>query len=116
MDRKTYDALVKSVAKWRKNVNVRHPFNAKTDAEDCPLCQLFSRNRCNGCPVDNASGKACGNTPFQSADEALMAWNNAAIFSWRANEFKPCKAEWRKTAQREADFLAALVPAGGPTE
>ena len=116
MDRKTYDALVKSVAKWRKNVNVHHPFNAKIGSGECPLCNLFMEGGCNGCPINDVSGNGCVRTPYARAEEAQDLWLDTTIFPWKFGDFGQCKAQWRIAAKREAEFLAALVPAGGPTE
>ena len=122
MNKVTYDALVKSVAKWRKNVNVRRPENAKLGVHECPLCTLFNSNGkgstdCLGCPISDSTGQAyCNETPYSEAEMANTAWENSKIHQWRICEERERRKAWREAARKEAEFLAALVPAGGPTE
>lgn len=104
MDRETYDALTASVAKWRNNA--AGPADEGTiGAKNCPLCKLFIADDCRGCPVFEVTGKEqCYETPYVDA--------GLAYYDCRFNGLP--ESEWRKAAQAEADFLAALVPAGGP--
>ena len=108
MNRETYDALVASVEKWRQNAKATSADLMTTSAADCPLCHIFYMPRqgrddqCHGCPVEKATGLThCGLTPYRDVMEAKLSCNLRVA---------------RKHAQREADFLAALVPAGGPDE
>ncbi len=107
MNRETYDALVASVEKWRENA-CGPSHEAKTGNINCPLCNLFHRadtllsRACVGCPVRDATGmRYCMETPYRLALAAT---------------YSDDEGRWRAAAQREADFLAALVPAGGPDE
>lgn len=102
MDKRTYEALVASVEKWRKNAAVKRRDMAKVYSKSCPLCRLFIDDGCVGCPAADAVNKSeCRGTPWNDAEHA----------------YKYLSLEtFRQLAQSEADFLAALVPAGGPDE
>jgi hypothetical protein len=107
MNRETYDALVASVEKWRRNANVLNKLNARIYAEDCPLCVLLTEKAgdepdCERCPVMQATGYPnCIGSPWFAACDAYHGDTLKAF---------------RKAAQVEADFLAALIPAGGPED
>jgi hypothetical protein len=109
MDRITYDALVASVEKWRRNAQLPAK-EGSIQSDTCPLCELFNPDndvfdRCGGCPVRQATGERyCMDTP----------WLRAALARDRVVFSESPESDWRVAAQREADFLAALVPAGGP--
>lgn len=110
MDRETYEALTASVAKWRKNA-AGPADEGLIGVEDCPLCALFwgdFENRCEGCPVREATQQpACSGTPYSDAATALLDFDKGDVTA---------QSRWQAAAQAEADFLAALVPAGGPDE
>ena len=122
MDKVTYDALVKSVAKWKTNARVHSPENAKLGPEYCPLCKLFnlsgeSHKDCIGCPVHSATGKQyCFGTPYDDAERANSTWNASFVFESYKKHEPEYRKKWRVAARKEAEFLAALVPAGGADE
>ena len=104
MDRATYDALTASVEKWRKNA-AGPALDGAMGSNNCPLCFMFIWADCQGCPVFQATGQEeCGGSPYYAAYRARRD-----VVIWGAPQ-----SAWQSAAQEEADFLAALVPAGGP--
>jgi len=100
-------ALEGSIAKWQAIVE-GHGRDGGT--EDCPLCQLFVRDRpvgerCLGCPVAQTTGlRGCAGSPYD-------LW--AAQGPSRAINHLPegLKPKARKLAQAELDFLQGLAEA-----
>jgi len=104
MDKKTYDALQKSIAHWQENVAVDDLFKARIGTNDCALCDLFFVDFCKGCPVASSTGHiGCLETPYTHAREAL---GKAAT--------DLANVDFIKAAKAEVLFLQSLVPAGGP--
>jgi len=96
MDAKTLKALRKSIAKWEKNTRIRKIGNAKTDARDCPLCELYLDDACDECPVSEKTKHiGCYGTPYIVALDAYM--------------FDELPA-FRKAAKAEVVFLKSLLP------
>jgi hypothetical protein len=103
MDAKTLKALKASIAKWERNVAAETPRDALTGSDDCPLCALFFRSNCNGCPVEDRTGKpVCRDTPYEFADRMLWQWEY----------FDGSRERWQSAAQAEVDFLKSLLPEG----
>lgn len=114
MDRKTYDALQASIRHWEENLVAEEPHAVAVKGDACALCRLFvigrGWNDCKGCPVRDAIGRGhCEGTPWARAAEAVQYWRYYP-------SARGARAEFRRAAQRELDFLRALVPAGGPDE
>jgi hypothetical protein len=111
MNRQTYDALIATMDVWRWNATApleRDLSDAKIWYEDLPLCRKFIVFRreddldCDGCPVKAATGfPHCVDTPFDDANACHTAMHRPGF---------------REAARKKVEFLAALVPAGGPTE
>lgn len=102
MTPETLAALKASIAKWDKNARVRNTDNAKTCAEDCPLCHLFhedfgaDRSDCSGCPVAKKTGEPfCWKSPYSKASQA---------------HFRGDAKAFRDAAKAEAAFLRSLLP------
>lgn len=63
MDAKTKKALELSIKKWEKIAKTGNI--DKLGPEDCPLCKLFWKGGCIGCPVyDYTNEVYCGGTPY----------------------------------------------------
>jgi len=114
MDKKTYYALQESISHWESNVAAASPLEASCDSDDCALCRMFviPNDHCFGCPVAEATKvDDCQNTPFYDARHVLFFWLGRSVFGeGRGRQL------FRDAAQKEVDFLRALVPAGGPDD
>jgi hypothetical protein len=106
MNAETLAALKGSIAKWDAIV-------AETLSDEgainCPLCQLFARKGCIGCPVRASSGMAqCSGTPYAN-------WYDGCRREHLGNTYLPWFAttdELKALARAEADFLRSLLPEG----
>lgn len=104
MNKKTLKALNESIEKWTRHMNVDLEYLDQfyLGPEECPLCQLFWHNDCQGCPVFERTGLyGCENTPFDDA------YHCAAM-----NDLKAFK----KAAQEEVNFLKSLLPEKGESQ
>lgn len=109
MDARTLKALKASIAKWQRNVAAKIPGEAKTQAQDCPLCKLFFDDHCKGCPVAAGTGMGCcGDSPYEPAMDAWYDWRNA-VWEERDDE-EERRLAWAEAAQAEVDFLKSLLP------
>lgn len=107
MDDKTLAALKASIAKWDRNAEADTPDAYLVDAEDCPLCDLFWRNECGGCPVKAATGQVCcDGSPYIKALAARRRWIFGAGPAFAAH----------KAVRAEAAFLRSLLPKDTPDE
>lgn len=89
MTKKTLKALRGSIQKWEKIVEGT---GVDQGVYNCPLCQLFYRLDCKGCPVFERTGYPfCDKTPYRE-------WED------------DCTPELKKLAQAEVDFLKSLLP------
>ncbi len=68
--KETAKALEKSILHWeRLSAN---PYSEGHGWRECDLCAEFLDTNCRGCPVYEETGvKACGNTPYEEASEAI---------------------------------------------
>jgi len=102
MGPKTLKALKASIAKWGRNAKVKDPDKYLLDSDDCPLCGMFYRNNCEGCPVYLKTGKwACGGTPYSAAHKAWSFWDEGG-----ENGMEAAHA----AARAEVAFLQSLLP------
>jgi len=85
MDDQTLIALKASIKKWEKNAKIENLENARFSPRSCPLCTLFLKKDCFGCPVRNKTGIGfCYKTPYLSSNRAfslndLFAFKTAAL-------------------------------------
>jgi hypothetical protein len=100
------NALRGSIKHWQDNVAAETPRDASVDADDCALCDLFQdEGQCRSCPVFKLTTKPqCRKTPYANASFWFEAWQDAPS--------SKIKADWRKSAQAELDFLISLLPEG----
>lgn len=102
MNKETKEALEGSIKKWKEIV-------ASTDAKDkgvanCPLCGLFARHDCTGCPVGDVSG-TCGGSPY---GEWISHHDNAhRLFSGSRHRALNCE-RCLQIAKEELAFLEGL--------
>ncbi len=88
----TLAALRGSIAKWWAIVDGT---GRDKGPSNCPLCGLFYRDNCVGCPVREAAGDdLCCGTPYEE-------WADAVTDEARA-----------EAAQAELAFLVSLLPDG----
>ncbi len=95
MDAATLAALRGSIAKWRA---IADGTGTDLGPNNCPLCQAFLKNDCEGCPVSaRTRATGCADTPYDyyvqaedDHDDSLMA----------------------DAAEAELAFLVSLLPDG----
>ena len=98
MNSKTRAALLGSIKKWR---GVADGKVRDFGCNNCPLCQLFIRNDCRGCPVrEETLLPMCENTPYDK-------WRELGPGS----DLVKTKRD-RKLALAELKFLQSLLPKG----
>ncbi len=69
MDAKTETALRQSIEKWEKNSRIEELEEALLGMSNCPLCKLFYRDSCTGCPVSEFTlTTCCEGTPNETAE------------------------------------------------
>lgn len=79
MTPETRIALEQSIAKWKRNTELKSCGNTPIHAESCPLCNIFCTewhsfdNACDGCPVREATGyRLCHGTPWPDCARAIV--------------------------------------------
>lgn len=93
MDAKTLKALRGSIAKWQAIVNGT---GEDMGINNCPLCKLFHRDGCIGCPVMNKTGYPyCSKTPYDTFEI-----------------LDPDSPEKKAASVVELEFLKSLLPSG----
>ena len=103
MNAQTLEALKASIAKWERNAEATSPYEFRTSAGDCQLCELFlNYDGCEGCPVFERTGeRRCKGTPYVTAFAAKTDWFDAAYGA----------ADRAHAAARdEVAFLKSLLP------
>lgn len=101
MDAQTLEALKASIAKWERNAEAKTPAEYLTSYRDCPLCELFIRSDCDGCPVfERARARECLGTPYRNAASAWFDWSSGKKEADRAHA----------AARDEVAFLKSLLP------
>ena len=94
------DALIKSIQKWQDIVDGKN--TDEPDSTNCPLCEVFYGDRCNGCPVMKKTGREfCGDTPY---NDAWRRWDKFKI-----NKTEESRLAYIEAAKLELDFLKSLL-------
>ena len=97
MNAKTLEALLGSIAKWQAIIAGTAEDYGRTN---CPLCQMFWENDCDGCPVKKKTGlEDCDGSPYEKIDKAYKCG------------YKQPPPE---LAKAELEFLKSLLPARRP--
>lgn len=104
MDARTLKALKGSIKKWEAIVAGTGEDHGN---ENCPLCQEFFAQECQGCPVASDTGEThCGGTPYWEWEEAIEEQDGAFSLA-------PKKASDDETvmcAVLELEYLKSLLP------
>lgn len=98
---KTLEALKDSIAKWKKNCEVKSLDNVLLGSSTCPLCNLFNpsgdlyyEDKCVGCPVyENTGTMYCNNTPYEQIEDDDVDFDT-----------------FIELAHEEVKFLESLLP------
>jgi hypothetical protein len=99
MEEKTLEALRGSIAKWERIVAREKEDCGKLD---CPLCDLFWEQGCQGCPVAIKTGQdACRGSPYE------RDWTRAG----GGPGIRALSPNLKKAALKEVEFLRSLLPA-----
>jgi hypothetical protein len=100
MTPKTLTALQGSIAKWEA---ILAGTAQDEGTNNCPLCLVFWRNDCRGCPVRERTGQTlCEGSPY---DAWASHWNEHPAIAWTASD-----PETRRLAVAELEFLTSLLP------
>ncbi len=106
MDEQTHKALIASIEKWERNAEAETPEAYRTRANHCPLCTLYVKSACRGCPVmARTSRPGCVGTPWHEADDAKRDWSTLPQRARLRNEA-------RAAARKDVEFLKSLLPEG----
>lgn len=71
MDERTLTALKGSIHKWEQ---IRDGKMKDEGTKNCPLCQLFYCDECEGCPIKERTGfQNCENTPYDDMYDGEIA-------------------------------------------
>ena len=110
MDKKTLKALKGSIQKWEKIVKGK---GVDKGSYNCPLCKLFVKYRCVGCPVSlKTKDGSCTGTPYDEWEDHFFSehedyWNDQTDKELGLK----CQCDTcREIAQKEVDFLKSLLP------
>ena len=110
MNKKTLKALKASIVKWEKNTKAETPDKYLIGYVDCPLCDLYWHNDCNGCPISQKTKKSyCSSTPYQKCNDHLDDWDHQFA---RGEDYAKAKRLAIAAARREIKFLKSLLPEG----
>ena len=109
MKEKTLQALRKSIEHWEDNLRkAKEQQLPDISADSCALCSLFFRKNCEGCPIQQHTGKTiCKDTPYYDVVNAISNVDD---------DFAPTSAQSKKIAKlchKEIDFLKSLLPKEG---
>jgi hypothetical protein len=101
MPTETRKALRSSISKWRRWAAGKMRRDEAPGVSSCPLCGLFIKRLCIGCPVRERTGlPACEGTPYC-----------VAAAQW-ARSSRHCP-EFKSAAAKEVEFLESLLPKVG---
>ena len=105
MNKKTKEALLLSIEKWKQ---IENGEMIDDGANNCALCEAFHEDMCKGCPVAKATqDNGCHNTPYQWwGDEQFMRGRRL----WNGDLFIADTPELVKLASAERKFLESLLP------
>jgi len=105
MDKKTLEALRKSIEKWEKIVAGK---GEDQGSSNCALCQLFMERGCRGCPVFFETGiTACYDTPY---DDWINHQKDEHFYGSKIMGYIIKCPECKRLAQEELEFLKSLLP------
>ena len=107
MNRKTRKALLESIfIKWESILSCKGDENG---SDDCPLCKMFLRKSCEGCPISTKTGLVyCENTPY-GAWSAYAPEHNGNTFTFTAWLGEVPSIDVIYLAVKEQEFLISLL-------
>ena len=98
MDAQTLTALRGSIAKWEGIVAGRC---SDEGTVNCPLCHVFYKKDCKGCPVKAVTGKPyCRDSPYSITEDVAMSYGTGST-------------KYTAAAVAELEFLKGLLPSDG---
>jgi len=104
-------ALVESIVKWEKNTKVQELGEISIGTKSCPLCVLYWRKGCEGCPIAKATGThSCIGTPYDLVVKWIDRKNVWKIYN--ADDFAEENVlleQFRAIAEEEVKFLQSLL-------
>ena len=111
MNKHTLTALKASIKHWEENVAAENPKDSNAHGSSCPLCLVFNKETCTGCPVKLETGfDRCDRTPWARAYSAWYDWLCSTIETLSAITIQRRKQKWRMAARAELKFLKSLLP------
>lgn len=109
MNAETLTALKQSIEKWERNAWAESPYDFTVSSNSCALCDMFSKSRCDGCPVRSRTGKSfCKETPYKDALAAKYEWLYPSY--WSTKSLSELRDDARAAARAEVKFLWSLLP------
>ena len=105
MNRKTRKALLESIfIKWENILSCKGDENG---SDDCPLCKMFLKKSCEGCPISTKTGLVyCENTPYEAWSAYAPEHNGNTFTAWLGE--KP-SFDIIYLAVKEQEFLISLL-------
>lgn len=105
MKKKTLKALKGSIEKWK---NILKKKEVDLGNKNCPLCKLFIKDDCKGCPVAVAvKNTGCDGTPYDDWVEHCLEKTNDDWYCW---ERTIGNKKSKKAAKAMLKFLKSLLP------
>jgi hypothetical protein len=100
MDAETLKALKGSI---EKHENILDGSERDEGTKNCPLCQLFHNDRCEGCPIFEKTGfQGCEGTPYED-------WDEHQDEAHSGDNTVQCE-ECERLVKLEIEFLKSLIP------
>ena len=105
MNRKTRKALLESIfIKWENIISCK---GDESGSDDCPLCKMFLKKSCEGCPVSTKTGLVyCENTPYGEWSNYAPEYEGKTYTAW-IGEVPSIDVIY--IAVKEQEFLISLL-------
>ena len=109
MDKKTLEALKKSIVKWERIVKSTKELDL--GSVNCALCILFNADGCGGCPIyKKTKKKYCRDTPHTEWTKHVIDDNYSSSYVGDGLRRKPGCRECLRLVREELNFLKSLLP------
>jgi hypothetical protein len=103
MPPETLVALKGSINKWG---DILSGVGEDRGWTNCPLCLVFLKAGCVGCPVSTSTGRdSCRGSPYTAWSDYMD--RTGSVLPWKVNNQRSFAL-----AQAELNFLKSLLPAG----
>jgi hypothetical protein len=104
MDNETLEALKGSI---KKHENILAGTGIDKGPNNCPLCKLFWKYDCEGCPVFAKTGETCcEGTPYSDWQEHIEDKHDMDFIDGDSIYCPEC----RRLVELEVEFLKSLLP------